>query len=961
MPKIFYLCNMKRLLLLLCLLWQMVLNSVAQTPRFYSADEYLTNSLTTCMMQDSRGFLWTGTRYGLTRYDGHRFRHFVHQDGDTLSLGENNVMCMAERQDGTILIGTTSELDAYDYRSQAFHRVCMLDAEGNEASFVAISSILPLNSGEVLIAAQGWGIFRMKAGEHVARHDKSIDFIGFADILKMAEDSLGQVWMLTGRLGVCRMTPGKEGEHDTLRKYLEHEAPQAGLTQLTALPNGGIMVGSDYGGIFRYDAVTDRFSALHQTQHLAVCAFHIDRNGQLLIGTNGRGLQKLHLADGTLRPADYYHKELDLPSVKVSNIVEDHDGNLWLACYQKGLFMQPGHHSGFQVIGRRSERPDAIGSHCVMSLLTTKDGMLWIGTDNDGLYQMKQGSPVHYGAGLTVMGMTEEDEESLWLATYNNGCGLFSTKTGKYQQLDCTKQGNRIHCMDVSKDQEGNLWIATNGEGVLCRDSKTGQITQFYNEPHDPGRPNMLCNNWVNVVQPSADGHHLFIGTSNGMMALNLRSRLFDDYLGEREMLHGSAIRAFREDEKGMLWIATSNGLCRINPEDKSLQRLTMKEGLPADDVTSIEVANDGSLWIGTLYGLSHYDSATGRVVNYFVDSGLQGNEYSNGASCSGTADMLFFGGSNGVSLFHSSQVGRLKDSLQVHLTGLTLNGKEVTETMRSGWKPIMEGTVMDCRRYDFAYEDNTFTFDLSTMNFTLAGSLRYAWRINKGSWTLLPQGVNELTMNHLAPGSYHIDIKAVTGETESSVLPLQVTVRPPLYATWWAYLCYVLLMAGAIWWFFANRQRREQDRLRLQEHIHAAEMKEQQLQQLVTDKVHTRILEDKDEEPVVSPDEELLERVVRVVNQHLNDSDLNVEFLASEVALSRSQLHRRLKAITNQSVGDFIRSVRLKHAAQLLEKGHQNISDVAYICGFETPSSFSTAFKKFYGVPPSEFMKRSN
>lgn len=90
-----------------------------------------------------------------------------------------------------------------------------------------------------------------------------------------------------------------------------------------------------------------------------------------------------------------------------------------------------------------------------------------------------------------------------------------------------------------------------------------------------------------------------------------------------------------------------------------------------------------------------------------------------------------------------------------------------------------------------------------------------------------------------------------------------------------------------------------------------------------------------------------------------LGESDFSVEFLASEVALSRSQLHRRMKAMTGQSVIDFIRGMRLKHAAQLLENGHQNISEVAYACGFETPSSFSTAFKRYYGVAPSEFVKK--
>ena len=953
---------MKRHLIILYLLLGGLLAGFAQIPRNYSADDYLTNSLTTCMIQDSRGFLWAGTRYGLSRYDGHRFRHFTHQDGDTLSLGNNDVMCMAERSDGTVLVGTTSGMDAYDYRSQVFRKVPMLDAEGREIALCGVAQILPLRSGEVLVASQGWGIFRMRVGESVARHDKAIDFKGFADVLQMTEDRQGRIWLLTGRLGVCRLTLNSKGSGGTMRKYLETESPQAGLTKLVALPDGGIMVGSDYGGLFRYDAATDRFSAVPDSRHLAVSALYVDSGRQLLIGTNGHGVHIYDTTNGTLRTANYYHKDLDLPTVKVSDIVEDRNGNLWLAVYQKGLFMQPGHANGFRVIGRRSEHPEAIGSHCVMSLLPTRDGTLWIGCDNDGLYQRdRSGSIRHYATGFTVMGMTEGDDGTLWLATYNNGCGRFDPTTGLYRQLECTTQGNTVHCMDVTTDRQGNLWIATNGEGIIRYRLSDGNTTRYYYNPHDPGRPNMLVNNWVNVVRLSADGRRLYIGMSNGMMTFDLCGGLFTDWLGGREVLHGSAVRAVREMADGRLWVATSNGLCCINPKDKSQQRLTMRDELPADDVTSVEYAPDGSLWVGTLYGLSHCQPKTGRVVNYFADNGLQGNEYSNGASCRGADGTLFFGGNNGITMFHPSQVGNRQDSLRVYVTGLTLNGKEVTEATRSGWRRVMDGTVMDCRDFSFAYEDNTFTLDLSTMNFALSNSLRYAWRINEGSWTVLPQGISELTMNHLAPGDYGIEVKAITGDVESKALRLRVTVRPPLYRTWWAYLCYVLCVAFAIGWFFTNRRRREQDRLRLQEHIHAAEMKEQHLQQLVSDQAHQQVLDQQEETVVLSPDEQLLERVIRIVTKHLDNSDFSVEFLAGEVGLSRSQLHRRLKAITNQSCSDFIRSVRLKHAAQLLESGRQNISEVAYSCGFETPSSFSTAFKKFYGVPPSEFTRRNN
>ena len=104
---------------------------------------------------------------------------------------------------------------------------------------------------------------------------------------------------------------------------------------------------------------------------------------------------------------------------------------------------------------------------------------------------------------------------------------------------------------------------------------------------------------------------------------------------------------------------------------------------------------------------------------------------------------------------------------------------------------------------------------------------------------------------------------------------------------------------------------------------------------------------------------EELMQRIMTVINARLEDNDFNVEALADEVCISRSQLHRRIKEITGISVGEFIRNFRLQQAAKLLEKGDTNISQITYATGFSSPTHFSTAFKKYYGVSPSEYMNR--
>jgi len=106
------------------------------------------------------------------------------------------------------------------------------------------------------------------------------------------------------------------------------------------------------------------------------------------------------------------------------------------------------------------------------------------------------------------------------------------------------------------------------------------------------------------------------------------------------------------------------------------------------------------------------------------------------------------------------------------------------------------------------------------------------------------------------------------------------------------------------------------------------------------------------------SPDEKLLSRVMATVNKHLNNSDLSVDMIAEEVGISRVHLHRKMKELTGQTPHDFIRSIRLKQAANLLATRNMNITEVVYACGFSNAASFSTMFKNVYGMSPREYMR---
>ena len=106
----------------------------------------------------------------------------------------------------------------------------------------------------------------------------------------------------------------------------------------------------------------------------------------------------------------------------------------------------------------------------------------------------------------------------------------------------------------------------------------------------------------------------------------------------------------------------------------------------------------------------------------------------------------------------------------------------------------------------------------------------------------------------------------------------------------------------------------------------------------------------------IKTPDDRLMNRIVRIVNDHLGDPDLTVEQVAAEAGISRVHLHRKLKELTGQTSRDFIRNLRLQKAAEMLAEKKYAISELADAVGFQSASSFATSFKDLFGVSPTEY-----
>jgi len=111
----------------------------------------------------------------------------------------------------------------------------------------------------------------------------------------------------------------------------------------------------------------------------------------------------------------------------------------------------------------------------------------------------------------------------------------------------------------------------------------------------------------------------------------------------------------------------------------------------------------------------------------------------------------------------------------------------------------------------------------------------------------------------------------------------------------------------------------------------------------------------------ITSPDERFLKKAIQVVEENISDCDLDIETFSEKVGVSRMQLYRKLHALTDMTVKEFIRHIRLKRATQLLVQNKLNISEVAYAVGFKDLSHFRKCFKREYGMSATEYVTQEN
>ena len=797
------------------------LSANAQMGKLFDADKQMSSSYTTQIYLDKDGFIWVATRNGLNRYDGYQFRIYKKERRQDLGMASNYVNCMTQDHNGRFFIGMYGALQIFD--GQRFRTVTTYDIKGRNVPCY-ITCLLERQNGDMLIGTSGHGLLKMKG--HREAHQMKDAFASLTSVHRMMEDRRQHIWLATETQGLWRWD-GK-----TIKKYFQDDELRNNILDVCEGDNGRVYVATANRGLFRLDGDTPIHIEGTGNRHISVLYFN--RRGHLMLGYDGMGLGIYDPQNGRLVDNPYYSREVDLSTSKVYSICEDQNSNVWLGLLQKGIFMQPGHTMGFGYMGPKLGAQNVLGTACVTSVTGDSQGWRWTGTDRDGMYLQDDHFQVvkHFKEGFpaTILGCCEDLKGNIWIGSFKEGCGWIDRKTLTYHPYRLP-QGSDISIFDVISDSKGYIWLASMGYGVLRLNPETGEVKAYVQKQKAPDdrKINSIVNDYISQLALSPDGKRLYVATTMGVCCLDLEKDSWLSTFGENCLNYGTAVRIAREFD-GILYIGTNDGLLCYDLEQRKLKRLAIESGLADNGIASIEQDKTGRLWIGTDHGLCCLNPKNGKTNNYFVDNGLQSNEFSDGASWASPTGYLVFAGLGGVTWFTPADVRERAWKADVKLTGFSVNGEPVSRGTMSGVWQVTDTTVIASNRFVLSSSDNTFAVQLSTLTYDNPEHIVYCYRINNEDWVRMPPGINEITFSHMQPGSYSFCVVAEQNGTPTPERCFEVIIHAPWYRTSLAYLIYIMILVVLFLQYRQRRHRKEQDSLRLQEHIHAEEMADAKL-----------------------------------------------------------------------------------------------------------------------------------
>jgi len=787
----------------------------------YTIADGLSQSVVTCIMQDSRGYLWIGTQNGLNRFNGYNFEIFTYKPYDTTSISNNWIYGMAEDHNGNLWIGTKGGLNKFLYQEKRFQRIryaTPFPAGVNDYVYdvkCSRNGSILINTPPVLTVCDPEKLTFMHAVSPLP-YDGSVKDYN----IPLLEDTEGRIW--TGSsTGLAIYLPDADTFKtiSTLTEYPSENSAR-NITAL-CLDNRGEVWAGTAGGLIRfsregipvfqdYQNMKNAFSPGNLFIRALVC----DKSGRLWIGTEGGGVHRISMNEERQTIHENFTSE---NSTLFHNIVLslaiDHSQNLWLGTLS-GVNKTDLKKRKFNLY--RTSDPFAssdLAGNVIASLFKDKKGKIWVGHWGKGLdiYDRKSGKIEHYSSHLQgkqnipndfVHSVMQDSTGNIWVGT-RDGLVVFREKRGDFIRPHDLKnpimpdfEGLRIFRMIQGKN--GDFWIAT--QNGLYRVHNRSQPERYHSRAPEGYR---ISGNLVYTVLEDREGA-VWVGTTDGLDRINpVQGGIshFKKTEGTTNSLSDNFITALCEDHNGDIWIGTSSYVNKYSVKDSVFTYYSKENGLPGNLIYGILQDQSLGLWFATGNGLCRYDFKEDKFHTFSVEDGLQSQEFNLGASCLSRDGEVFFGGMNGFNSFYPDSLAYNRYIPAVVFSAaykIRQGAKEYFDLGR-------ESTIL------LNHNDDDFTVEFAGLEFTNPGKNKYMYRLEGGESDWIDIGNrNFVTFSHLSPGEYTLRVKGSNndGFWNEEGAALKIRVRPPWWGSNLAYTGYLLLLFMTLFLVIKKRER---------------------------------------------------------------------------------------------------------------------------------------------------------
>ncbi|HEY5570103.1 MAG TPA: two-component regulator propeller domain-containing protein [Bacteroidales bacterium] len=960
------------LLLPLCLHGQ---NAEKYMFRHLDVKEGLSNSQVNQIFKDSRGYMWFATAYGLNRYDGYSFRIFENSPGDTTSLPDNYVGTIQELSDGNLLILSGAGYSLYDVKKDRFSWLSPYLKERGILASVSCVYVDSLKHIWCYAPHTGCYQFQPDSGKLIVYPREMIaDTLAAASMISMFQAPEGVIMVYSNGRITC--LDRSKSALVYLEDYLPNTVSLSSSKMSVYVDREGVywIYTKEGSGLWTYDHTRKQWtysntapSAAYRLSSNIVTDVAQDANGRIWVATDHGGVAIIDKKTKKVRtlihdPED----EHSLPQNSLISLFSDNQQEMWVGSYKMGVSFYAESMFKFGSNDLSKNTADLDLDEDVNTVAEDKNGLLWFGTNGNGLFSVNRatGQKVHYqhkpgdDASLSdnvIVSLCVSRDGRLWVGTYQGGMDCYHEGRFTHYRHDSSNPNSPANnsIWAIEEDESATLWVGTLGKGLQRFNPSDNSFVTFNN-----GQESLLSSEYISSICIGRDGI-LYIGTALGITVFDPKTNKTDFIYGNKEgnqRFSSQNINQVYEDSRGLLWVGTRDGLNVVDRKNDAVTTLYENNGLPDAFICGIIEDEFKNMWITTQKGICtitvnvqpQEGTYTFSMIKYDRLDGLRSSEF-NIRSIAGLSDgEILMGGLQGVDRFSPKDLRYNKSLPRVVFTGLKLFDQEVRVDSVYDGNRILLAPMDMTQRIELNKNQNMITLSFSTMNYILPEKVSFNYLLEGVNKEWKKAQGNRITCSNLAPGTYRLRVKATNndGYQNKKEATLVIVVR----ASFWRSTSVILFNGIAsfflivLLYFYVKRVVKDR--------------KLQRLKQSTTPLQRGMI--DPEPEPelpsITSQDELLIKRTTKYVEDHIADSELSVEEMSRDLGMSRGHLYKKLTVITGKSPIEFIRVIRLKRAALLLQESQLNISEVAYKVGFNNPKYFSKYFKEEFGVLPSEY-----